>query len=219
MRIGLLSRLVEPQSTKLPSMPQISARHPASVLLDDLLLRASGERVALGWLMAGLEDRSFGLLMLVLATVSLVPGASNLTGILLVLSTLQMLLGYTRPAIPPRLARSRIGTRRLAWAVGRTAAALRRVEGLARPRWPIPPAGAAQRIIGAVGLPLGMLLLVPIPLSNIPPALVLALLAVAQLEEDGYLLCLGLLGALALLGVAAAGAGTTAVAIVHFTGL
>ena len=57
---------------------------------------------------------------------------------------------------------------------------------------------------------LGVLLLVPIPLSNIPSGLVLAVIACASLERDGLLLCLGLLAALVLLVLTSAAAWGTA---------
>jgi len=44
---------------------------------------------------------------------------------------------------------------------------------------------------------------VPLPLSNIPPALVVALIAFAYLEQDGLLLRGGLLTALAVFAGAA----------------
>ncbi len=50
---------------------------------------------------------------------------------------------------------------------------------------------------------LGLLLLAPIPLSNVPPALAIALLAIAYLEEDGILLCIALAASALLLAIAA----------------
>jgi hypothetical protein len=49
---------------------------------------------------------------------------------------------------------------------------------------------------------LGGLLLVPIPLSNLTPALVIFLIAVAYLQEDGLMLCIALVGATVVLAVA-----------------
>ena len=44
---------------------------------------------------------------------------------------------------------------------------------------------------------------IPIPLSNMVPALVIALISLAYLEEDGVLLSIGLLAAAIVLTVAA----------------
>jgi hypothetical protein len=46
------------------------------------------------------------------------------------------------------------------------------------------------------------LLLTPVPLSNIAPAIVIALISLAYLEEDGLLLCFSLLAAVVLISVA-----------------
>jgi hypothetical protein len=47
-------------------------------------------------------------------------------------------------------------------------------------------------------------LLTPVPLSNIPPAIVIALISLAYIEEDGLLLCVAFLAAIVLIGAAAA---------------
>jgi hypothetical protein len=49
-----------------------------------------------------------------------------------------------------------------------------------------------------------VLLLTPVPLSNIAPAFVIVLISLAYIEEDGLLLCFALLTAVVLIGVASA---------------
>jgi hypothetical protein len=60
-----------------------------------------------------------------------------------------------------------------------------------------------KRVVGGAILLVGTLLFAPIPLSNVPPALVIILLAFASLEEDGVLLCIALTAAVLLLIIAA----------------
>ena len=50
----------------------------------------------------------------------------------------------------------------------------------------------------------GVVLLTPVPLSNIPPAIVIALISLAYIEEDGLLLCAALLAAVVLILAASA---------------
>jgi hypothetical protein len=57
-----------------------------------------------------------------------------------------------------------------------------------------------------VVLLLSLTLFIPVPLSNIPPAAVISLVAFAYLEEDGALLSLALIAALVLLAVIISGA-------------
>ncbi len=61
----------------------MAARAPPSVVLDDLLGREASEQVTLGWLMDRLGDRSFGVVLLVLALLGLLPGVSAVAGVLL----------------------------------------------------------------------------------------------------------------------------------------
>ena len=69
------------------------------------------------------------------------------------------------------------------------------------PRWPI-PLDVTKRIVGTIVVLLSIsLVFSPIPLSNIVPALLIALISLAYLEEDGLLLALALLAAVVVLTV------------------
>ena len=46
------------------------------------------------------------------------------------------------------------------------------------------------------------LLLTPVPLSNIPPAILVVLISLGYIEEDGFLLCLAFLFAVILISIA-----------------
>ncbi|MGL4961662.1 MAG: exopolysaccharide biosynthesis protein [Inquilinus sp.] len=180
----------------------MTARIPTSALLDGLLRDANAERVALGWLLDGLGNRSFGLVMLLLALLGAMPGASAIVAPLLVILAVQMMLGHAGPVFPRRIAERSVPTQALARILGRAVPVLRAIEGFVHPRWPT-PFGATKRGVGLVVVLLGVLLLAPIPLSNVPPALAIALLAIAWLEEDGILLCIALAASALLLAIAA----------------
>jgi hypothetical protein len=62
-----------------------------------------------------------------------------------------------------------------------------------------------KRLVGTVIVLLSAtLVFIPIPLSNVIPALVIALVSLAYLEEDGFLLSIALLAAVIVLMVATA---------------
>jgi hypothetical protein len=71
------------------------------------------------------------------------------------------------------------------------------------PRWHT-PLNATKRLVGTVVVMLSIILFTPIPLSNVVPALVIALISLAYLEEDGLLLSVALLAAMIVLTVALA---------------
>src|SRR4051812_42051154 len=147
------------------------ARHrvPTSAVLARLFAEAPADHVSLAWLMSQLQARSFGVAMMLLALVSLLPGAGILAGIMLVFPAVQMMLGRESPTIPRFLASRQIRTRHLASLVARAIPVLERMETLVHPRWPI-PFEATKRLTGFVVLLLAATFISPVPLSQIIPA-------------------------------------------------
>ena len=81
---------------------------------------------------------------------------------------------------------------------------LRHLEKVVHPRWHT-PLEATKRLVGTIVVVLSAtLVFIPIPLSNVVPALVIALISLAYLEEDGILLSIALLAAVIVLAVATA---------------
>lgn len=180
-------------------------RVPTSVLLDRLMLEAPPGTVSLGWLIDRLGPRSFGLVLLLLGLLAVLPGIATAAGVLLVIPASQMLRGHAAPVFPQRLARRGLPTRRLVALIRRAVPALRLMERVMRPRFPT-PFQATKRLVGALMLLLGALMLAtPLPLSNVPYGIAIILLAFAYLEEDGIALCIALgLAILAFVGGAVA---------------
>lgn len=173
----------------------VDPRVPTSQALRDLLNGADPQRVTIRWLLDSLSERSFGIVMLLLGLVALIPGTSGIVGLLVAVPAVQMILGRKAPIFPGFVSRRQISTQRLARLIARIDPVLRRLERIIRPRWHT-PFEATKRLVGFVLLLLGALLLVPIPLSNVIPALAIMLLALAYLEDDGVLLCIALVAAL-----------------------
>jgi hypothetical protein len=115
----------------------------------------------------------------------------------------QMILARPGPVFPQRIVSRPFETRRLAQVIKRAVPVLRYLERFIRPRWAT-PFETTKRVVGAVVLLLGAGLLAPVPLSNVPPSLVIVLVAFAYLEEDGALLCAALAAAFLLLAIATA---------------
>jgi hypothetical protein len=181
--------------------PDPKAFVPTSVLLQRLHDEAPADHFTLGWLMGSLRRRSFGIIMLLLALVALAPGVSIVAGLLLMIPAFQMLAGRPAPSFPRRIASHPFPTRHLAALIQRAVPVLRYLEKTIHPRWPT-PFEATKRLVGAVIVILNAtLLFTPLPLSNILPALVIALISLAYLEEDGLLLSIALMAAVIVLAV------------------
>jgi hypothetical protein len=171
----------------------MSARAPISTVLGDMLVAAGTEHLTLDWLLGRMGGRSFGLVLLLLAIFGLLPGVSAFAAVLLMIPAIQMLLARPGPVIPRWLRSRRFEARRLAALLRHVVPVLRWLERFVRPRWTT-PVEATKRVVGGSVLLLSAGLLAPVPLSNVPPALAIMLIAFAYLEEDGALLC----GALAI---------------------
>jgi hypothetical protein len=180
-----------------------ASRVPTSVILKRLLDDAPDTYVTLTWLIDTLRTRSFGILLLIMAVVGLIPGASVFIGILIAFPAVQMLVGRSAPVLPRFIAGRRISTPRLVRLLNRVVPLLARMERVVYPRWRT-RFEATKHVVGFFILLLGLTLLVPLPFSHVIPALVIVLLAFAFLEEDGALLCVGLAAAAISLAISAA---------------
>jgi hypothetical protein len=65
-------------------MFETTTRKPSSVILAELLGEAPAQQVTLDWLMSRLGDRSFGMILLIVAPLGLLPGISIFIGALLI---------------------------------------------------------------------------------------------------------------------------------------
>jgi hypothetical protein len=163
-------------------------------VLQRLHDEAPTDHFTLGWLMGSLRRRSFGIIMLLLALVAIAPGVS-IVALLLMIPAFQMIAGQPVPVFPRRIAARPLPTRHLAALVQRAVPVLRYLEKVVHPRWhtPLEP---TKRVVGIVVVILNTtLVFTPIPLSNVVPACVIALISLAYLEEDGLLLTIALFAA------------------------
>jgi hypothetical protein len=190
---------------------------PVTATLLDLVNNLPGEHFTIEWLLGRLDRRSFGIILLVMSLVAMVPGISLLIGPLLAIPAFEMILGRSGPSFPRRIAVYPLRSSALTGVVRRALPLLAMLEKIVHPRWPI-SAGISRRAAGLAILALSGLFLAPLPLIQIVPALLVALIALAYLEEDGLLLCLSLLGAFVLMAVATAAVWGAILGAIHIGG-
>ena len=132
------------------------------------------------------------------------PDRFDNTALMLAGVALQMISGRRELVFPQFITTQSLPTRYLFWVGGHAIPVMQYLEKVVHPRWPT-AFEAAKHFVGVVILLLtAALLLTPVPLSNIAPAIVIALTSLAYLEEDGLLLCFGLLAAVVLISIASA---------------
>ena len=191
-----------PEPTNTP--PDTALHVPTSLVLQGLLDEAPADHFTLEWLISRLPQRSFGIVMLLLGVLAMVPLGSLIPGLLLAILAAQMTVGRPGPVFPRRIATHPLPSRHLVRMGRQPILVLKHLERVIRPRWPT-PFGATKRVIGGVVFLLTcLILLAPVPLTNVPPAADIALISLAYIEEDGVLLAVALTAAVVLLAIASA---------------
>ncbi|HSY86515.1 MAG TPA: exopolysaccharide biosynthesis protein [Verrucomicrobiae bacterium] len=176
-------------------------------ILAELAARPAPD-LTLGELIESVGDRGYGLLIAALALPNVLPiylpGLSAVFGLPLVFVALQLTLGRQRLWLPPALGRRSIARATFARMAGAIAPWLARLERALRPRWPEFLGATSERLAGLLAILLGLLLSLPIPLTNIPLAIPLVLIGLGLAERDGLVLAIGLaLGAIVAIAVLA----------------
>lgn len=176
-----------------------------SDVLQGIASDETRERIAVGDLLDVMRERAFGPLMLVFALPNVLPtppGTSAILGAPLVFLTAQLAFGRS-PWLPRLIADRSIARRDFAAFVNRAVPWLARAEGMLRPRLKVLAHPPAEYVIGLMCLVLAIVLVLPIPLGNILPALAICILALGILERDGVWVVAGMAVAAGSLSVVA----------------
>jgi hypothetical protein len=140
--------------------------------------------------------------MLCLGLLATMPIGSSVPGLILAVMAVQLISGRPEPVFPDFILKRRLPTKHLLRFGCRAIYVLKYLEKAVHPRWPMTFA-VAKRAVGVIILLLAVvLLLTPVPLSNVAPATVISLISVAYLEEDGLLLSAAFLAAIILIAAA-----------------
>ena len=193
-------------------------RAPSSRVLEEVIRQAPAEYVTIGWLTLTLHRHSFGIIMLSLGLLATTPVGSTVPALILAIMAVQLITGRAEPVFPQFIMTRRLPTKQLLWLCDRAIHVLKYLEKAVHPRWPM-TFEMAKRAVGVIVLLLtAVLLLMPVPLSNVAPAAVISLISLAYVEEDGLLLSVALLAAIVLVGIESAAIWGTIVGAVLISG-
>jgi hypothetical protein len=182
-----------------------ATRRPLSRILTEIAEDPARARVSIRDLIDAMGDRAFGALLLVFALPNAIPappGTSGVLGVPLVILTAQLMLRQ-RPWLPDWILRRSMTRADFAGLVGRMLPWLAKAEKLLRPRLLPLTRPAAEHAIGALGLVLAIVLLLPIPLGNMLPAIAICIFALGILERDGVWIIAGAVTGAAALALVA----------------
>ncbi|MCC0030031.1 MAG: exopolysaccharide biosynthesis protein [Brucellaceae bacterium] len=161
-----------------------------STVLRELASQATHD-VSIETVQKALADRSFAALIMFFSAINLLPlpiGSSVILGLPLIIISAQMLMGYPAPWLPRFIASRSISAETFRKMETRLTPRVEKLEKYIRPRrWPF-DRRTGEFVIGAVCLFLAVLLVIPLPLGNWPPAFALFFYGVALSERDGIIL-------------------------------
>jgi hypothetical protein len=160
-------------------------------LLDALAQGDQDETITLRDLLAGLNRRAFGMLLFVsvLPAFIPIPIGGAISGPLVMLIGVQLAIGMRRPWLPNFLASRGPHRHALARFDRMISPWLARLEHVIRPRLPVVlDHRLAGVVTGLLLLVLGLLLSLPIPLTNYLFGGLLLVFALSLLERDGVML-------------------------------
>lgn len=120
------------------------------------------------------------------------PGASSILGLGCLVLSLQMALGKRTPWLPRKVANFQFPPSLSLKLLKNLNRVMRWLEKVVRPRWPtVAENPKIWRWNGLCIAWLTVLLILPFPFTNPMPTATILLLAVATLEQDGLLMCVG----------------------------
>jgi hypothetical protein len=170
-------------------------REPVSATLQRLASEWPAERISLGEMIHAFGMRGYGLLIVLFAIPNLIPiyipGLSPIFGIPLALVCLQMAMGYPEPRLPKLLTARTMAIADLRRIVAGAVPRLQRIERWLHPRPSILTTRFGERLIGAYGIWLALLVTVPLPGTNLPTSLSCAIMAIGFLEGDSRVIIAG----------------------------
>lgn len=165
--------------------------------LDSLLKRLADHPLTFKEILDETSERGFSLMIGLLALPFLFPMPPGLPVFLSsasILLSMQMALGKRKPWLPHKIARIKFPRTLSRQLLNKVKGLLRLVEKITRPRWSIVANNPyAWQINGYLMTWLAVLLMLPIPFTNPFPTIGILLLAIATLESDGLMMCLGYL--------------------------
>lgn len=155
----------------------------------------AGPKARLGDVLDRLDERAFGLLVLLLAlpcTLPFVYLLPQLVALPMLALAGQMAMGRKHPWLPARLHKRSFSVRSFKTVLDRSEKYVGWVERLARPRLSAITSHHGSRLVGALLLIPAASILIPLPGTNTIPGIGVAIASLGVIERDGVLVILGL---------------------------
>ena len=169
-----------------------SEQRRTSHIMLDLIQGNTGATISLRQILNKLGERSFGFILVIVTVVSFIPFVSVLTGIILCLIGVQMFMGLQCVEVPKQILDRKMSSIKVNKAFEVVIPRIQFLEQYIRPRWHQINSTVIERLNGLVVVVLGLINAIPIPLTNVAPAILIMILAIGLIEKDGLVQFLSL---------------------------
>jgi len=177
------------------ALPPIAGNHqnaPISRLIAEVVERCPGERITLGEMAEAFGDRAFGLLILMLCLPGLLPGMASIFGTPMLILGVQMGLGFRQPKLPGFIARQSLKRTDMMRLSSGSSKMLARVERYVRPRPGPFTNNTADKVVGWLTAYAALMLILPGPGTNGPPAFGTIVMSLGVVENDSKVVGIGI---------------------------
>jgi hypothetical protein len=158
-----------------------------SQILQDAVDELAGNTVTLQQISDQLGARSYGVFIVLMSIPNLIPGISVISGMILLIFSLQMLVGIEKPWLPKFISQFSLKTLTLKKGMDKVLPVLEKFECFIRPRFVFMSSSTAIRCMGGAISFMSLIILLPIPFGNLFPSLALFLMAFGIMQKDGLI--------------------------------
>jgi hypothetical protein len=155
------------------------------------LCQSQHSEVTIGALADAASAQGTALLVFLFALAALVPGVAPAFGAGICWFSIALITGSPCMPLPGLLSRRRVSRQRLTRVLDRWLPRLERIERYLEPRLGWLVADGAMRPIGLACFTCGVLVVLPIPFGNLPPAVTVLILALGMAAGDGLMVLVG----------------------------
>lgn len=179
--------------------PHDTPARSASASLLAAATASTSDEMSIGELLDALEDRAFGMALLLFALPCCLPfvyGLPQVVSVPMLLISLQLVAGRHTLWLPEGVKRRTFSRAAFTDVATRSQKYLRWFEALARPRLSFLTRNGPERIFGLALAVFCVSIAIPLPATNTVPGIAVAIMSIGFIERDGVLVIAGtILGA------------------------
>lgn len=172
-------------------VPHFNGEAPISRIVRQVAEQIPGERISFGAMAEALGDRAFGILILLLCLPSLLPGMASVFGTAMLILGVQMGLGFRQPKFPGFIARQSLKREDILKLADASSGWLARIERFVKPRPGLFTGPVGDRMVGWLTVYSAIMLILPGPGTNGPPAFGNMVMALGVVESDNRVVGIG----------------------------